>query len=189
MSQWRKFRPNEWLQHSTANKSRQANVTFLRCGENIPVCNTWNSALNAIKHQRSHWLYPLRYTFRKSILCRYFILSHCLISFYEKCSAWWCNDMDAFSALLAMCEGNQSFTSGFTHKGPVMRCVGVCHHCLSLFKNYVSPMLTSSNGNIFRVTGSSWGESTGHRWIPHKRPVTQSFDVRLNTQLSKQSIC
>ena len=27
-------------------------------------------------------------------------------------------------------------------------------------------MMTSSNGNIFRVTGLLWGEFTGHRWIP-----------------------
>ena len=27
-------------------------------------------------------------------------------------------------------------------------------------------LMTSSNGNIFRVTGPLWGESTGHRWIP-----------------------
>ena len=27
-------------------------------------------------------------------------------------------------------------------------------------------MVTSSNGNIFRVTGPLWGEFTGHRWIP-----------------------
>ena len=36
-----------------------------------------------------------------------------------------------------------------------------------------------------------WGESTGHRWIPPTKPVTQSFDVffdlRLNKRLSKQS--
>ena len=29
-------------------------------------------------------------------------------------------------------------------------------------------MMTSSNGNIFRVTGHFCGELTGHRWIPHK---------------------
>ena len=29
-------------------------------------------------------------------------------------------------------------------------------------------MRTSSNGNIFRVTGPLWGEFTGHRWIPRK---------------------
>ena len=28
-------------------------------------------------------------------------------------------------------------------------------------------MMTSSNGNIFRVTGLLCGEFTGHRWIPH----------------------
>ena len=27
-------------------------------------------------------------------------------------------------------------------------------------------MMTSSNGNFFRVTGPLWGESTGQRWIP-----------------------
>ena len=29
--------------------------------------------------------------------------------------------------------------------------------------------MTSWNGNIFRVTGPLWGESTGHRWIPLKK--------------------
>ena len=30
-------------------------------------------------------------------------------------------------------------------------------------------IMTSSNTNIFRVTGPLWGESTGHRWIPHTK--------------------
>ena len=46
-------------------------------------------------------------------------------------------------------------------------------------------MMTSSNGNIFRVTGPLCGE------ISTKRPVMRSFDVfldlRLNKRLSKQS--
>ena len=45
-------------------------------------------------------------------------------------------------------------------------------------------MMTSSNGNIFRVTGHLCGE------FPAQRPVTRSFDVffdlRLNKSLSKQ---
>ena len=49
-------------------------------------------------------------------------------------------------------------------------------------------MMTSSNGNIFRVTGPLCGEFTGLRW---KRPVTRSFnvffDLCLNKRLSKQS--
>ena len=50
-------------------------------------------------------------------------------------------------------------------------------------------MMTSSNENIFRVTGPLCGELTGHWWIPCT--VTRSFevffDLRLNKRLSKQS--
>ena len=58
----------------------------------------------------------------------------------------------------------------------------------------VNSMMTSSNGNIFRVTGLLCGEFTGYRWVPHtQRPVTRSFDVyfdlRLNKRLSKQWWC
>ena len=36
-------------------------------------------------------------------------------------------------------------------------------------------MMTSSNGNIFRVTGHLCGEFTGHQWIPH----TKASDTEL----------
>ena len=36
-------------------------------------------------------------------------------------------------------------------------------------------MMTSSNGNIFRVTGPLWREATGHRWIP----LTKASDEEL----------
>ena len=36
-------------------------------------------------------------------------------------------------------------------------------------------MMTSSNGNILRVTGSLCGEFTGHRWIP----LTQASDAEI----------
>ena len=39
----------------------------------------------------------------------------------------------------------------------------------------VSFMMTSSKGNIFRVTDHLWGESTGHRWIP----LTEASDAEL----------
>ena len=52
-------------------------------------------------------------------------------------------------------------------------------------------MMTSSNGNIFCVTGPLCGEFTGPGEFPAQRPVTRSFDVffylRLNKRLSKQS--
>ena len=51
-------------------------------------------------------------------------------------------------------------------------------------------MMTSSNGNIFLLTGPLCGEFTGPGEFPAQRPVTRSFDVffdlRLNTRLSKQ---
>ena len=40
---------------------------------------------------------------------------------------------------------------------------------------FAEHMITSWNGNIFRVTGPLWGESIGHRWIPQ----TQSSDAEL----------
>ena len=50
--------------------------------------------------------------------------------------------------------------------------------------------MTSSNGNIFRVTDPLCGEFTGPGEFPAQRPVTRSFDVffdlHLNKRLSKQ---
>ena len=52
-------------------------------------------------------------------------------------------------------------------------------------------MMTSSIGNISRVTGHLCGEFTGPGEFPAQRPVTRSFDVFfdlcLNKRLSKQS--
>ena len=50
-------------------------------------------------------------------------------------------------------------------------------------------MMTSSNGNIFRVTGHLCGEFTGPGEFPAQWPVTRSFvffDLRPNERLSKQ---
>ena len=51
--------------------------------------------------------------------------------------------------------------------------------------------MTSSNGNIFGITGHLCGEFTGDREFPSQRLATRSFDVffdmRLNKRLSKQS--
>ena len=52
-------------------------------------------------------------------------------------------------------------------------------------------MMTSSNGNIFRVTGPLCGNSPVTGEFPSQRPVARGFDVffylRLNKWLSKQS--
>ena len=61
--------------------------------------------------------------------------------------------------------------------------------CIRIFEIFI--MMTSSNGNIFRVTGAFCGEFTGPGEFPAQRPVTRSFDVffdlPLNERLSKQS--
>ena len=47
-------------------------------------------------------------------------------------------------------------------------------------------MMTSSNGNIFRVTGPLCGEFTGPGEFPTQRPVTRSFDVFFDLGLNKR---
>ena len=53
--------------------------------------------------------------------------------------------------------------------------------------------MTSSNGSIYRVTGPLCGNSPATGEFPSQRPVTRSFavffDLRLNKELSTQSIC
>ena len=53
-------------------------------------------------------------------------------------------------------------------------------------------MMTSSNGNIFRVTDPLCGEFTGHWWIPLTKTSDAGFgvffDLRLNKRLNKQSL-
>ena len=52
-------------------------------------------------------------------------------------------------------------------------------------------MMTSSNENVFHVTGPLCGEFTGPRWIPRTKASDAEFDVFfdlcLNKRLSKQS--
>ena len=48
-------------------------------------------------------------------------------------------------------------------------------HYAKLPVRFLQSMMTSSNGNIFCVTGPLWGEFTGLRWIP----LTKASDVEL----------
>ena len=43
--------------------------------------------------------------------------------------------------------------------------------------------MTSSNGNIFRVTGHLCDEFTGHRWIPLTKASDADFDVFFDLRL------
>ena len=67
----------------------------------------------------------------------------------------------------------------------IMRLLLIGAHKLSLF------MMTSSNGNIFRVTDPLYAEFTGHRWT-HRSKASDAepwcfYDLRPNKRLSKQS--
>ena len=61
---------------------------------------------------------------------------------------------------------------------------------LVIYGHFWRIMMTSSNGNIFRVTGPLCGEFTSPGEFPAHRPVTRGFDVffdlRPNKRLSKQ---
>ena len=73
-------------------------------------------------------------------------------------------------------------TEGRHHRG----------HITQTHQDSKSCMTTSSNGNIFCVTGNLCGEFTGPRWIPRTKAsdVTRCFGVFLdlhpNKRLSKQ---
>ena len=70
------------------------------------------------------------------------------------------------SVLAVLCQGNPLVTVGFPSQmanDAERVSMSWCHHALPI------NMMTSSNGNIFRVTGHLCGEFTGHRWIPHTK--------------------
>ena len=58
--------------------------------------------------------------------------------------------------------------------------------CGSQCANHSIDTMTSSNGNIFRVTGPLCGELTGPGEFPIQRPVMRSFDVFFDLRLSKR---
>ena len=70
----------------------------------------------------------------------------------------------------------------------ICKCIEAADGIAPIARSY---MMTSSNENIFRVTGPLCGELTGPCKFPSHRPVTQNFDIyfdlRLNKLLSQQS--
>ena len=60
------------------------------------------------------------------------------------------------------------------------------------FRCCIPHMMTSSNGNIFRITGPLCGDFTGPRWIPHTKASDAElwcffFYLCLNKPVCKQS--
>ena len=90
------------------------------------------------------------------------------------------------STLLAFFRGIHWWQVDSPHKGPVTRKTSPCDDVIMLsgfmrhVYQYLSeivwlPTMTSSNENIFRVTGPLCWEFTGHRWIP----LTKASDAKL----------
>ena len=82
-----------------------------------------------------------------------------------------------------LCEGNSPWLVIYLHRGPVTRKRFpiddvIMYEDRAWMGNYTSwghGMMTSSNGNILRVTGPLCGEFTGPRWISH----TNASDAEL----------
>ena len=53
----------------------------------------------------------------------------------------------------------------FSHRSYITRASNWWHFVVMWIRHSWHFMMTSSNGNIFRVTGPLCGEFTGHRWI------------------------
>ena len=102
------------------------------------------------------------------------------------------HQMKTFSRYWPFMRRIQQWPVNFPHKGSVTQAL-MFSVMLAETKGCTSKwtMMTSSNGNIFRVAGHLCGEFTGPGEFPTQRPVTRSFDVffdlRLNKRLSKQS--
>ena len=87
------------------------------------------------------------------------------------------------------CSSSGSTTVHSRSRGPsIRRGTGSRSRTRRVFQTWKLQcfMMTSSNGNIFGVTGPLRGESTDHRWIPLTKAVMRSFDLGLSKRLSRQ---
>ena len=92
-----------------------------------------------------------------------------------------CSSTYQFQCYIQLCNDWKEHRPNFERVGDILYLAS---------RKRIIPMMTSSNGNIFRVTGLLCGEFTTGEF-PSQMPVTRSFDVffdlRLNKWLSKQS--
>ena len=95
-------------------------------------------------------------------------------------SIWWRHHVHPMSCNDSLLASVASFTCTWWNKVVVI----LACRCIIDFGNlYLTamghllfhPMMTSSNGNILRVTGHLCGEFTGPRWIPHTKASDAEF--------------
>ena len=65
----------------------------------------------------------------------------------------------------------------------------LCAICKWSLQSWSNSILTSSKGNIFRVTGTLWRESTGHRWTPPPPPPPTHTHTHTHTMASDAELC
>ena len=110
------------------------------------------------------------------------ITNHYLSQYWSKpMSPYGCHGVHVF--LTCMCRRGTSINGPFNHwrRSLITDWRNSYHHVICSLQCTVTttqkPMMTSSNRNIFRATGSLCMEFVGHRWIPLTKPVTRIFDV------------
>ena len=155
---------------------RQATSHYLnRCWPRYltPYGVTRPQGVKAMRHEQK-WQTFCRQYFQMDFFLNENVTSHYLNQWWPNCVRW-CG-----------ITGPQWIIAQGTCANSVLNNV-LADGLASLFAN----MMTSSNGNIFRVTDHLCGEFTGQRWITRKRPVMRSFDVFFDLcphkRLSKQS--
>ena len=89
------------------------------------------------------------------------------------CHSWWCHQMEIFSALLALCEGNPPVTGGFPSQRPVTRSFAVFFD-LHLTKRATCDLRCHcTHYDITVMYHQSFGATMGvyaiptHLWTPH----------------------
>ena len=129
------------------------------------------------------------------IMCAHSVV-FCLLYLSHKFLA---NSCDLFTHIRQGCSTGDWFCGSDILEGfrPIL-CTILSFHFCTTFKIFRTSgkchwniifhlMMTSSNGNIFRVTGPLCGEFTGPGEFPAQRPVTRSFDVFFDWRLNKRS--
>ena len=100
-------------------------------------------------------------------------------------------------SLWHLCESNCHMSAQATHYNDVTMSImapEITSHstvysifCLNWQKRKQTNTMTSSNGNIFRVTGPLAGDFPATDEFPSQRPVTRSCDVFFYLRLNKRS--
>ena len=118
---------------------------------------------------------------------------------------WWRHQMEAFSALLAICAGNSPVPGEFPAQRPMSRSFDVfidlrlnkrlskpswgcrAHYDVTVMRGIHMNLQhkTSCHGNVFRITGPLWRETIGHRWFLKRRARIWRFDILVVAVLKK----